>query len=118
MRRGLAPASFPLPLATGGRAGAKPIAIMVGGVEKQIYLPAMLTERLGYFKDEGLDVELSSEGAGVDATDAMVAGEVDGVVGFFDHPIDLPGQGKFAETLGQFSRAPGAAELSEAKPAA
>lgn len=29
------------------------VKIMVGGLDKVIYLPAMLTERLGYFKDEG-----------------------------------------------------------------
>lgn len=29
------------------------VKIMVGGLDKVIYLPAMLTERLGYFKEEG-----------------------------------------------------------------
>ena len=42
---------------------------MVGGLDKVIYLPAMLTQRLGYFKDEGLDVELLSEPAGVAGRD-------------------------------------------------
>ena len=32
---------------------------MVGGIDKVIYLPAMLTEQLGYFKDEGVDVTCS-----------------------------------------------------------
>ncbi|MFM0557648.1 ABC transporter substrate-binding protein, partial [Paraburkholderia sediminicola] len=41
------------------------ITIMVGGITKLIYLPARLTEQLGYFKDEGLDVELLSQPAGV-----------------------------------------------------
>jgi len=45
------------------------IRIMVGGVEKQIYLPAKLAEQLGYFKEQGLDVELLTEPAGVDAED-------------------------------------------------
>ena len=43
--------------ATAAHAADK-ISIMVGGYEKQIYLPAKLAESLGYFKDEGLDVEL------------------------------------------------------------
>jgi NitT/TauT family transport system substrate-binding protein len=30
---------------------------MVGGLDKVIYLPAMLTQRLGYFDSEGLDVD-------------------------------------------------------------
>ena len=36
------------------------VTIMVGGIPKLIYLPARLTEQLGYFKDEGLDVELKT----------------------------------------------------------
>lgn len=43
------------------------VTIMVGGIAKMIYLPARLTQELGYFKDEGLDVELLSQPAGVDA---------------------------------------------------
>ncbi len=55
------------------------VSIMVGGYEKQIYLPAKLTEALGYFKDEGLDVELLNEPAGVDAENEMLAGAVQGL---------------------------------------
>ena len=39
------------------------ITIMVGGIAKLIYLPARLTQELGYFKAEGLDVELLSQPA-------------------------------------------------------
>ena len=83
------------------------VSIMVGGYEKQIYLPAKLTEALGYFKDEGLDVELLNEPAGVDAETEMLAGTVQGVVGFYDHCVDLQGKGKFVESVVQFSQAPG-----------
>jgi len=83
------------------------ITIIVGGYEKQIYLPAKLTESLGYFKDEGLDVELLNEAAGVDAENEMLAGTVQGVVGFYDHCVDLQGKGKFVESVVQFSQAPG-----------
>ena len=31
---------------------------MVGGIDKVIYLPAKLTQHLGYFDDEGVDVKL------------------------------------------------------------
>ncbi len=37
---------------------------MVGGLSKQIYLPNMLTQQLGYFKQEGLDVTLIDEASG------------------------------------------------------
>ncbi len=96
--------------ATGAQAADK-ISIMVGGYEKIIYLPAKLTERLGYFKEEGLDVELLNEGAGVDAENEMLAGAVQGVVGFYDHCVDLQTKGKLVESVVQFSHAPGEVEL-------
>jgi len=100
--------------ATAAQAADK-ISIMVGGYEKQIYLPAKLAEGLGYFKDEGLEVELLNESAGVDAENQLLAGAVQGVVGFYDHCIDLQGKGKFVESVVQFSQAPGEVELVSAK---
>ncbi|AYG69730.1 MULTISPECIES: ABC transporter substrate-binding protein [unclassified Rhizobium] len=100
--------------ATAAHAADK-ISIMVGGYEKQIYLPAKLAEGLGYFKEQGLNVELLNEPAGVDAENEMLAGAVQGVVGFYDHCIDLQGKGKFVESVVQFSQAPGEVELVSAK---
>lgn len=99
----------------GAAHAADKISIMVGGFEKQIYLPAKLAEALGYFKDEGLDVEILNESAGVDAENQMLAGAVQGVVGFYDHCVDLQGKGKFVESLVQFSQAPGEVEMVSAK---
>jgi NitT/TauT family transport system substrate-binding protein len=99
---------------TASRAADK-VTIMVGGYEKQIYLPAKLAESLGYFKDQGLDVTLLNEPAGVDAENEMLAGAVDGVVGFYDHCIDLQAKGKFVESVVQFSQAPGEVELVSTK---
>ncbi len=90
---------------------ADKVTIMVGGYEKQIYLPAKLTEALGYFKDEGLDVELLNEAAGVDAENEMLAGAVQAVVGFYDHCVDLQAKGKFVMSIVQFSQAPGEVEM-------
>ena len=100
--------------ATAAQAADK-ISIMVGGYEKQIYLPAKLTESLGYFKDEGLEVELLNESAGVDAENQLLAGAVQGVVGFYDHCVDLQAKGKFIKSVVQFSQAPGEVELVSAK---
>jgi NitT/TauT family transport system substrate-binding protein len=96
-------------------ARAEKITIMVGGIEKQIYLPAKLAEQLGYFKEQGLEVELLTEPAGVQAENAMLAGEVQAVVGFYDHSIDLQSKGKLVESIVQFSQAPGEVELVSSK---
>ena len=91
------------------------ITIMVGGMEKQIYLPAKLTEQLGYFKEQGLDVDVQSEPSGVNAENEMLAGAVQGVVGFYDHTIDLQAKGKAAMSVVQFSQAPGEVVLIPSK---
>jgi NitT/TauT family transport system substrate-binding protein len=41
----------------------------------------------------------------------MLAGAVQGVVGFYDHCVDLQVKGKFVESVVQFSQAPGEVEL-------
>lgn len=94
---------------------AEPITIMVGGINKIIYLPAKLTEVLGYFKDEGLTVELQSQPAGVDAENQLIAGAVQGVVGFYDHTIDLQSKGKEIEAIAVFCKVPGEAEIVSTK---
>jgi NitT/TauT family transport system substrate-binding protein len=87
------------------------VRLMVGGLDKQIYLPAMLAQRLGYYKEQGLDVQLSDEPAGVEAANQLLAGKVDGVVGFYDHTLDLLGKGRKTQSVVQLLRLPGEAEL-------
>ncbi|MGH8780633.1 ABC transporter substrate-binding protein [Paraburkholderia sp.] len=94
------------------------ISIMVGGATKIIYLPAKLTEQLGYFKDEGLDVEVLSQPAGVDAENELLAGAVQGVVGFYDHTIDLQSKGKEVEAIVVFGQVPGEVEMVSTKASA
>ncbi|MCU1557520.1 MAG: transporter substrate-binding protein [Microbacteriaceae bacterium] len=87
------------------------VSIMVGGLNKQIYLPFKLAEQLGYYKEQGLTVTLSDEPAGVDATTNMLAGKVDGVGGFYDHTIDLAGLGQQVESVVNMLTTPGEVEL-------
>ena len=95
---------------SGDDASGKPkVTIMVGGIDKVIYLPAKLTEQLGYFKDAGVDVDLKTEPSGASAETVMLAGKVDGVVGFYDHAITLQAQGKCVESVVQLAKVPGEA---------
>lgn len=109
---GLAACRGQAPAASGDGA-EKPVSvkIMVGGLDKVIYLPAKLTEQLGYFKDAGVDVQLLSEPSGAQAENVMLAGQVDGVVGFYDHTVDLQAKGKCIESVVQFADVPGEAEV-------
>ncbi|MER6977043.1 ABC transporter substrate-binding protein [Streptomyces carpinensis] len=101
----------------GGGGKGEHVKIMVGGLDKVIYMPAMLTQRLGYFSAEGLNVELLSEPAGVQAETALVSGQVQGAVGFYDHTLDLQVKGKNVESVVQFSHAPGEVEVVSSKAA-
>ncbi|MEX3937015.1 ABC transporter substrate-binding protein [Paraburkholderia phymatum] len=90
---------------------AEKITIIVGGINKLIYLPPKLAENIGYFKDEGLDVELQSQQAGVDAENELLAGAAQAVVGFYDHSIDLQAKGKDIESIVVFGLVPGSMEM-------
>lgn len=83
------------------------ITIVVTSIEKQIYLPAKLAERLGYLKETGLDIELLGERPGVNPETQMLSGAAQGVIGFYDHTIDLQARGKLVQSVVQFSQAPG-----------
>jgi NitT/TauT family transport system substrate-binding protein len=92
-------------------AGRPQLTIMVGGLSKQIYLPYMLTKQLGYYDKVGLNVNLIDEPAGGDATQNMIAGQVQGVGGFYDHNIALQAQGKYSESVISMLQIPGEVEL-------
>ena len=94
------------------------VKIMVGGIDKVIYLPAKLTEQLGGFQAEGLNVQLLTEPSGATAENVLIAGDVQGVVGFYDHTIDLQTKGKCIESVVQFADVPGEVEIVAAGKAA
>ena len=97
--------------ATQAAAGAPAVTIMVGGLSKQIYLPFMLAKQLGYYDKAGVNVNLVDEPAGGDATTNMLAGQVQGVGGFYDHNIALQAQNKSSESVVSMLTIPGEVEL-------
>ncbi|HLH62987.1 MAG TPA: ABC transporter substrate-binding protein [Ktedonobacteraceae bacterium] len=104
---------------TGGGSSNSPIPlkIMVGGLSKQIYLPNMLTQQLGYFKQEGLDVTLIDEASGQSSENEVLAGQVDAGSGSYNHTIELQAAGKQMESVVLLNVAPGEAEVISAKEA-
>ncbi|MFD0828890.1 ABC transporter substrate-binding protein [Neobacillus sp. M.A.Huq-85] len=95
------------PKNTSSTKGTPKVSIMVGGLEKIIYLPYMLAEKLGYYKDAGVTVTLVEESAGQDAELALLAGQVDGAGGFYDHTLDLQTKGKKVEAVVTMADVPG-----------
>jgi NitT/TauT family transport system substrate-binding protein len=101
--------------ATQGQAAPANISIMVGGLDKQIYLTATLAKQLGYYDAEGVNVQLVDEPSGQSAENSLLAGEVQVAFGSYDHPIDLAGLNKQVVNVFQATIAPGEAEMVSSK---
>ena len=65
------------------------VHIAVGGKTALYYLPLTLTERLGLFKDEGLNVRISDFPGGTRSLEAVVGGSADVVSGAYEHTINM-----------------------------
>lgn len=88
------------------------VSLMVGGIEKQIYLPYQLAYNLGFFKKYGINMQLSTESeGGVGAEDAMASGQVDLAGAWYLHAIDFQMHGKGVVDIVQLSGAPGEREM-------
>jgi NitT/TauT family transport system substrate-binding protein len=88
------------------------VSMMVGGIDKQIYLPYELAQKLGFYKKYGVNMKLSTEAnGGVGAEDAMVSGSVDMAGAWYIHTIDFQAKGKAVEDVVQLSGAPGEREM-------
>jgi NitT/TauT family transport system substrate-binding protein len=84
------------------------VTMMVGGINKQIYLPYQLAQSLGYYKKYGVNMVLSNEVAGgVGAETAMASGQVDMAGAWYVHTINFQLQGKSVVDVAQLSGSPG-----------
>ena len=70
------------------------ITVAVGGKSSLYYLPLTIADRLGYFKAEGLNVEIADFAGGSKALQAMMGGSADVTAGGFDHAIVLQARGQ------------------------
>jgi NitT/TauT family transport system substrate-binding protein len=88
------------------------VSMMVGGIDKQIYLPYQLAQNLGFYKKYGVNVQLSTEqSGGVGAETAMVSGQVDMAGAWYVHAIDFQQKGKNVVDVVNLSGAPGEREM-------
>jgi len=69
------------------------VKIAVGGKTLFYYLPLTLADRLGYFKDEGLEVEIVDFAGGAKSLQALIGGSADFVSGAFEHTINMHARG-------------------------
>ena len=94
------------PLRAQGRLEKPKIALSVGGKAAFYYLPLTISEQLGYFKAEGLDVEISDFAGGARALQAVVGGSADVCSGAFEHTINLQAKNQLFQAFVLQGRAP------------
>jgi len=90
----LLPVCFCLPVMAQEKPEKSQITIAVGGKTLFYYLPLTIAERLGYFKDEGLVVEIVDFPGGAKALQSLVGGSADLVSGAFEHTISMQAKGQ------------------------
>jgi len=83
------------------------VRLAVGGKSSLYYLPLTVTERLGYFKEAGLDVEISDFAGGAKSLQALIGGSADVVTGSFDHTIQMQAKNQSIVAVVQLGRFPG-----------
>ena len=88
------------------------VTMMVGGIDKQIYMEYKLADQLGYFKKYGVNMQLSTEQqGGVGAETAMVNGSVDMAGAWYIHTAEFQALGKSVVDLINLGVAPGEREM-------
>jgi len=83
------------------------LVLGVGGRSLLYYLPLTLTERLGYFKDEGLNVAITDFGGGAKALQSLIGGSADVVTGAYEHTILMQAKGQDVAAVLELGRFPG-----------
>lgn len=84
----------------------KSVKIAVGGKALYYYLPISIAESLGYFMDEGLDVEIIDFQGGSKSLQAVVGGSADVVSGAFEHTLAMQARGQSLQAFVLQGRAP------------
>ena len=73
----------------GERGPGRLVRIAIGGQTQMVYLPTTLAQELGFYKEEGLEVELQDFEGGAKALQALIGGSADVVSGYYDHTIQM-----------------------------
>jgi sulfonate transport system substrate-binding protein len=85
----------------------KSLTLAVGGKTALYYLPLTICERLGYFKEQGLDITINDFRGGAQSLQALVGGSVDVVTGAYEHTIRMQAKGQDIKAVIELGRFPG-----------
>ena len=82
------------------------LTLAVGGKNLLYYLPLTIAEQRGYFKAEGLDLNIVDFAGGARALQAVVGGSADVVSGAFEHTVNMQSKGQYLRAFVLQGRAP------------
>ena len=82
------------------------LTLGVGGKALLYYLPLTIAERKGFFKEQGLDVEIQDFAGGAKSLQALVGGSVDVVTGAYEHTIRMQAKGQDVRAVLELGRFP------------
>jgi len=85
----------------------KQVTFGVGGKAALYYLPLTICDRLGYFREQGLDVTINDFRGGAQSLQALVGGSVDVVTGAYEHTIRMQAKGQDVRAVIELGRFPG-----------
>ncbi len=99
--------AFALPAQAQTKPEKPDLVLGVGGKSLLYYLPLTLTERLGYFKEQGLNVTITDFGGGAKSLQSLVGGSADVVTGAYEHTIRMQAKGQDITAVLELGRFPG-----------
>jgi sulfonate transport system substrate-binding protein len=94
-------------LALASGAVAAKVTIAIGGAGCLCYLPTVLAEQLGEYKQAGVEIELINFKGGSQALTAVIGGSADVVSGYYDHCVNLAARNQNLQAFVVYDRYPG-----------
>lgn len=84
-----------------------PVKLAIGGASCICYLPTVLANELGFYKEAGIELEMINFKGGAEALTAVLGGSADVVSGYYDHTIKLAAKGKMMQAIVVYDQFPG-----------
>ncbi|BBK44064.1 ABC transporter substrate-binding protein [Allostella vacuolata] len=82
------------PLLAQGKLEKTKVTLAVGGKSALYYLALTIAEQKGFFKDEGLNLEINDFAGGSRSLQALIGGSADVVAGAYEHTIRMQARGQ------------------------
>jgi len=84
----------------------KELKLGVGGASSLYYLPLAIANQRGYFKEQGLAIEVQDFAGGARSLQALVGGSVDVVTGAYEHTLRMQSKGQDTVAVIELGRYP------------